>query len=185
MLPLTNPLTRSRLGRRLGWPGLVGLGLWALCLALFFTLVQPVRLSLEDMRLRADSLQGRVHRANQALQSKDQSPEAQLAEFYRIFPSEQAATDVIGRIETIAQRHGLNLDQGEYKVAPDKQGKLTRLRMMLPLRGSYAQIRAFLAELGRELPIVAPEQLQFERQQVGDALLDAKLQLVLFLGQAS
>jgi hypothetical protein len=34
------------------------------------------------------------------------------------------------------------------------------------------------------MPIVALEQVQFERQKVGDGLVDARLRLVLFLGRA-
>jgi Tfp pilus assembly protein PilO len=180
-----NRLLNYRLRRLFGWPGLVGMGLWAMCLTLFISLVQPAQQHLEDMRHSADSLQVRMQRANQALNSKTQSAEVQLAEFYRVFPNIQATADLIAKIANIAQRHGLNLEQGEYRAIPDKLGKLTRLQMALPLMGSYQQIRGCLAELGSELPIVALDQLQFERQKVGDTLLEAKLRLVLFLGQAS
>jgi Tfp pilus assembly protein PilO len=178
-------LLKYHLGRMLGWSGLVGVCLWAMCLALFVSLVQPARARLEEMRQRTDTLQVRMERASRTLHSNTQSAEGQLAEFYRVFPSEQATADLIGQIAGIAQRHGLNLEQGEYKATPDKLGKLTRLQITLPLKGSYQQIRGCLAALGSELPIVALEQAQFERQKVGDALLEAKLRLVLFLGQMS
>jgi Tfp pilus assembly protein PilO len=180
-----NHLLNYRLRRLFGWPGLVGMGLWAMCLTLFIALVQPAQLRLEEMRHSADSLQVRMQRANRVLNSKTESAEVQLAEFYRVFPNARATADLIAKIADIAQRHGLNLEQGEYRATPDKLGKLTRLQMTLPLRGRYQQIRGCLAELGSELPIVALEQLQFERQKVGDTVLDAKVRLVLFLGQAS
>ena len=109
----------------------------------------------------------------------------QLAAFYRIFPSEHDATDWIGKIAAIAQRDGLALQQAEYKAERDKTGKLTRFQMSLPLKGEYQTIRRFLSDLRAEIPIVSLEQVQFERQKVGDPLVDAKVRLVIFLGKAS
>jgi hypothetical protein len=53
------------------------------------------------------------------------------------------------------------------------------------VRGEYRQIRHFLTATGAALPIVSLEQVQFERQKVGDPLIDARIRLVLYLGQAT
>jgi hypothetical protein len=179
-----NRLLDHRLGPMIGWPGLIGIGLWAICLMLFVALVQPARLRLDEMRDNAESLQARLGKAGQLPQGGTPTTEGQLAEFYRIFPDSQATADLVGGIARIAQRHGLGLDQGDYKATPDPFGRLTRLQITLPLKGTYQQIRGCLATLGREMPIVALEQVQFERQKVGDGLVDARLRLVLFLGRA-
>ena len=57
--------------------------------------------------------------------------------------------------------------------------------MTLPLKGEYPQIRRFLAALPAELPIVALENVQFERQKVADPNVEARIRLVLFLGRES
>ena len=67
----------------------------------------------------------------------------------------------------------------------DKIGKLTRFQMSLPLSGEYPKIRSFLSDLRAEIPIVSLEQVQFERQKVGDQQVEAKVRLVIFLGNAS
>ena len=55
--------------------------------------------------------------------------------------------------------------------------------MTLPVRGEYRQIRQFLASTGAKVPIASLEQVQFERQKVGDPLVDARIRLVLYLEQ--
>jgi Tfp pilus assembly protein PilO len=180
---LTHWLRRHEL--RLGWPGALGLLVLAGCLAAWFTLVQPARQRLQQARLSATSLQERIARAGDDARNKPLSLQEQLDAFYRIFPSERDAAEWVGRIAAIAQRDGLGLHQAEYKATPDKSGKLTRLQMSLPLRGDYQVVRRFLTDLRSEVPIVAVEQVQLERQKVGDAAVDARVRLVIFLGRAS
>ena len=109
----------------------------------------------------------------------------QLAAFYRIFPSERDVTEWIGKIAAIAERDGLALEQADYKAERGPTGKLVRFQMNLPLRGEYRTIRRFLSDLRAEIPIVSLEQVQFERQKIGDTLVDAKVRLVIFLGRTS
>jgi hypothetical protein len=56
--------------------------------------------------------------------------------------------------------------------------------MSLPLTGEYPKVRNFLSSLRAEIPIVSLEQVEFERQKVGDPKVDAKVQLVIFLESA-
>jgi Tfp pilus assembly protein PilO len=184
---MTARLNRS-LGRRLGrlgWPGMAGIGLWAMAAMLYFSAVLPAQQRLDEVRLSAASLQERIARAGRQLATGERPAAEQLAEFYRAFPDERSSPDWIGRIAATAQSCGLSLDQGEYKPTRDKVGKLTRLQMTLPVRGEYRQIRQFLARTGVNVPIASLEQVQFERQKVGDSLVDAKIRLVLYLEQPS
>jgi Tfp pilus assembly protein PilO len=170
---------------QLGWPGAVGTALLAAALALYFSTVQPAQQSLDTARLNASSQQERIARAGRALNDAERPLDEQLAEFYRIFPSEQDSADWVGKIASIAERDGLSLLQADYKVERDKAGKLTRFQMSLPLRGEYQTIRRFLSDLRADVPIVSLEQVQFERQKVGDPLVNAKIRLVIFLGRSS
>lgn len=179
------PFSMRRAGIRLGWPGAIGAGLLAMCLAFYFSSVQPAQQRLDAARLSASSLDGPMRPAGQALNDSARTLDERLAEFYRFFPSEHDAPDWVGKIATIAERDGLTLQQADYKAERDKTGKLTRFQMSLPLRGEYQTIRRFLSDLRVELPIVSLEQVQFERQKVGDRQVDAKVGLVIFLGKPS
>lgn len=169
----------------LGWPGMIGAGGLAMCLALYFSTVQPAQQRLDTARLSAISLHDRITRASQALNDSARPIDEQLATFYQIFPSERDSTEWIGKIAAIAKRDGLALQQVDYKTDRDKNGKLIRFQMSLPLTGEYQTIRKFLSDLQAQIPIVSLEQVQFERQNVGSPLVNAKVRLVIFLGRSS
>lgn len=178
---LRHRVPMRRLGSLLGWPGAVGAGGLGLCLVLYLSVLQPAQQRLDSARLEASSLHDRIARAGLALNDSARPIDEQLTTFYRIFPSEHGSTDWIGKIAAIAQRDGLDLQQADYKVSRDKIGRLTRIQMNLPLSGEYPRIRSFLSDLRKEIPIVSLEQVDFERQKVGDQKVEAKLRLVVFL----
>jgi hypothetical protein len=182
-MKLNAPLFLRHDGMRLGWPGSLGMCGVALGVAFAVAIVVPARQRAEAARLSVAAMQGQPA-AGASKRDKVLSPGEQLAAFYAFFPSELDAPDAIGKIVAIARRHGLSLQQAEYKAERDKTGKLTRLQMSLPFRAAYAPIRQFLSTLRTEMPAVALEQVQFERQKVGDAVIDAKLRLVIFLRAA-
>jgi Tfp pilus assembly protein PilO len=168
-----------------GWPGAAGAGVLAASLAFHFSAVQPAQQRLDSALADARSLDERIAHAGQILRRGTLPLDQQLAAFYRIFPSERDATVWIGKIAAIARRDGLSLQQADYKTERDPTGRLTRLRMSLPLQGEYPTIRRFLSDLRAAIPIVSLEQVQFERQKVGDPQVEAKVSLVIFLGKAS
>jgi hypothetical protein len=169
---------------QLGVPGAIGVGVLALCLGLYVSMLQPAEQRRDAARLAATSLHKRIGEAGPDANGRAPLGE-QLAAFYRSFPGEQDATDSVGKIATIAKREGLVLQQAEYKAERDKTGRLTRFQMHLPLKGEYQTIRRFLSALHAEMPTVSLEQVQFERQKVGDPLVDARVRLVIYLGRSS
>lgn len=179
------PLWLRSQALQLGWPGAIGAGLLALGLGAFLSLVQPAQERVDAARRSVGSLQLRLAAAAGASQDLEKPVSEQLAAFYGTFPAEADAADTIGKIAAVARQHGLVLQQAEYRAERDRMGKLTRLRMSLPLKGPYPTIRQFLAGLRLELPGVALEEVHFERQKVGDPLIDAKVGLIIFLGSAS
>lgn len=178
MTPLHWPDLRRLSGTRLGWPGLAGVAGLALGLGFYLGAVQPAQQRLDAARGGAQALQARVAQADPA---GGLPIDEQLAAFYRLLPPEAQATDGVGRIVAIAQRAGLSVQQAEYQALRDAGGRLTHLQMDLPLRADYPSLRRFLAALRTGAPFVALEQVQFERQKVGDPRVEAKVRLVLFL----
>ena len=168
----------------LGLPGAIGVAGIGMGLALYLSVLQPAQHRLDMARLSASSLHERIARAGLALNDHARPVDDQLTAFYQIFPSEHDAADWIGKIAAIAERDGLELEQVDYKVNRDKIGRLTRFEMSLPLSGEYPKIRSFLSNLRAEIPIVSLEQVEFERQKVGDQKVEAKVRLVIFLENA-
>jgi Tfp pilus assembly protein PilO len=182
---MTARLNVERRLRRLGLPGVLGIGAWAMAAAFHLSAVLPAQQRLDAARLGTASLQQRIAAAGRQPNANARPPAEQLADFYRVFPDEASSPDWIGKIAAIARDSGLSLDQGEYTLTRDTVGRLTGLQMTLPVRGEYRQIRRFLTVTGAAVPIVSLEQVQFERQKVGDPLVDARIRLVLYLGRST
>jgi len=173
--------TRRRWMRLFGWPGAAGIGLLAACLAFYASVIRPAQSRLEAAHQGVIQLQQAGKHGAQDRRSR--SPAEQLAEFYRQFPNDKNLLPWVEKIFTLAQSQKLSLDQGEYKVSSDKVGKLMRFQMTLPLKGEYPQIRKYLDSLLAEIPTVALEHLQLERQKVGVPVLEASIRLTLYLEQ--
>ncbi len=178
-------LPRGRVRRRwlniFGWPGALGVGLLAMCAAFYFSAIVPAQVRMNEARESAVSIQERVKLAAHGLDHDDLTPQEQLAEFYRIFPSEKNLLPWLRKVFELAEKHGISLKQGDYKVVRDKVGRLVRFQMNLPVRSGYPQIRQYLDSLHAEIPIVSMEHLQFERQKVNDAEIEANIRLALYL----
>lgn len=183
-MKLRLPLFR-RESVQLGLPGALGVAGLAMCLALYFSTVQPAQQRRDAARVSASSLQKRIAQTRPDSIDSVRPLDEQLADFYGIFPKEHDATDSVGKIAAIAQRNGLLVQQAEYKVERDRNGKLTRFQISLPLKGEYQTLRRFLSDLHAEIPILSLEQVQFERQKIGDPIVDAKIRLVIYLGRVS
>lgn len=115
----------------------------------------------------------------------DNSPTAQLRAFYATFPLQADATESLSRVYAAAEEKNLQLVRGEYALAKDRQTGLMLYRLTLPVRGSYTQIREFVAAALKAVPTLALDDLSFERPKISDAQVQARIRLTLYLKSAS
>ncbi len=169
----------------LGWPGVMALGMLVVLPAFYFSAIRPLQAHLDEVRHSVARQLKEETRAGKSNHGRRHSTEEQLAEYYRFFPPVRSAPQWLEKLVVLAESRGLSLDQGEYQAAPDKVGRLVRFQMTLPLKGDYTQIRKFLAALPGELPVVALEKVQFERQSIAEPEVEARIRLVLYLGRSS
>jgi hypothetical protein len=141
--------------------------------ALWPLALQPAQARLERARMQLAA----AHAVPRALRTVAATPHGQLWREER-FP------DVLAQALAGAAESGLRLDEGAYRVTRESAGPLARYQIQLPVRGDYVQLRRYLAGLSASLPGLALERVQFERPKVGDAALDARLGLVLFMERA-
>ena len=166
----------------LGWPGMVGLGLLAFVAAFYFSTYRPEQMRLDDLRGEIAKIEdGRVR----AEIDEPKTGIDKLNAFYGYFPPSERIADLLGEIYAVAARQSLTLDQGEYRVVRDSVGRLTHFQVILPVRGTYPQVRKFVAAALASVPNLSLDSVQFERQKVGDAVIEAKIKLVMYLGQRS
>lgn len=183
---------RSRAGRMLrrrlnvlGWPGVLAIGLLGAFPPFYFSAIVPVQERLETARLGTLSLREQIVQTGKSMDGTGGAPDEQLTQFYRIFPAQRSAPQWLEKLAALAEKNGLSLNEGEYTVAQTGPGRLLRFQMVLPVKGEYPQIRSFLTALPAELPVVALENVQFSRQNIADATVEAQIRLALYLEQAS
>jgi Tfp pilus assembly protein PilO len=163
-----------------GWPAIAGVVLLVAVAGFYFSALRPEQARLEQLRQEAANLQ---HRAKIAQVDLPKSPSEQLAEFYRYFPTPDSLPDQLEKLFGAAKTQGLALEQGEYRPLKESAGGLTRFQVILPLRGTYPQIRKFVDGSLAEVPTLSLESIQFERQKVGDPAVEAKARFVVYLGR--
>lgn len=174
--------------QRLKWRGVVGIALAVLAVALVVAVLRPMERETAELRddvaqLRAKLRSGvdpAAHRVATGPAGREQ-----LENFYAFFPSVATLPDWLGEVHLAAARHGLALETGEYQLQHPPGARLARYELQLPLKGTYPQLRAFLADVLKKIPAAAVDDVVIRRETVGSPELDAKVRLFVYLGGGS
>lgn len=105
--------------------------------------------------------------------------------FVARFPPLAKAPDALRRLYAIAGDERLALLQGRYRLSEDRVLGLARYGISLPVRGTYPQIRRFIGRTLDEIPEISLEQVVFQREQVGEGAVEAKIGFTLHLRSGS
>jgi hypothetical protein len=170
--------------RALTWPAAAAAGLVAFETAFYFSAMAPLLQERSKLRdevalLSQTSAQSRGHVTPMS------DPRAELAEFYGALAQPASVPDLLRKLHRAARDQGLSLDQAEYRPLPDPEGRLIRYQILLPAKGTYPEVRRFLVQAGGEIPGLAVDGINFQRQQIGDPALEAQIKFTLFLGAPS
>ncbi|MBI1397107.1 MAG: hypothetical protein GC151_14115 [Betaproteobacteria bacterium] len=176
-----------REGARLKWRGLAGLALFAAVAGLAVTLVWPVRSDVANLKAEVAGLRARLKAQTRAGGESRAAPTRadQLDTFYAFFPATRSLPDWVGQIHNAAQRNGLSLDRGDYRLQQHAGEKLLRYEVRLPVKGSYPQLRGFIAEVLHKVPAASLENVTLKRDDIHAPDLDARLTFVIFLGDGT
>lgn len=109
---------------------------------------------------------------------------ANLALFYASLGEKRVAERQVRTLFDIAAKTGLTLRQGEYKSGYDRNGKLHTYQINLPVQGSYGQVWRFALLALRAIPFASLDDISFKRDSIGQARVDARLRLTLYLADA-
>ncbi|MCY1274065.1 hypothetical protein D9M68_357890 [compost metagenome] len=172
--------------RRLGWPGLAGAALLVLALGHALLGLLPAREALADLEARLVEDRAQLAAARDDAPGKPLpglAPSAQLEDLRRNLPAQLDATGAIDRIYALAQQEGIALARGEYALGLDPKTRLARYQVLLPVRGSYPQLRRFLHGLQAQLPALALEEVDLQRKQIADSDLEGRVRMTLYLAR--
>lgn len=158
----------------LGVTGLVALVLFGLAALFFFLAVKP-------LESRNALVEGELARAERhAPGGRAPAAGARLATFYRYFETGEAATDWLARLNAIGASSGVQIRSADYRL--QKTGtRLERYEIVLPLSGSYPQIRTFLATALAEIPVLSLDQVTIKKERTQGGAVEAEAKLTLHL----
>jgi Tfp pilus assembly protein PilO len=170
--------------QRAGWPGLGGAALVILVLAYGVFSLLPDWQSLGSLRQNSQKASEFLEKVANGTAALPVVPQQQLDEFHRALPTQLDATSAIDRIYAMASKEKINLSRGEYSLGIDPKTQLARYQILLPVRGSYPQLRRFIHALLSELPAVVVEDVDFQRKRIADTELTGRIRITLYLSRS-
>lgn len=163
---------------RLGAVGRVGAGLLVLTLVFFIAAVVPQKEALKELKSKVRAMQ--QTQPDSAGQMKLNNNQA-LQVFYDFLPRSDSSPYWISELDRIAKDSGVELNGSDYRLMMEKESKLVRYEIQLPLRGTYPQIRAFIANALQAVPTLALADIIIRRETIQAGRVDARLHMHLYL----
>jgi hypothetical protein len=113
------------------------------------------------------------------------TPNENLALFYSTLGEKRYAEQQVATLFAIAAKNGLTLSQGEYKGAFDANARVHTYQVNLPVKGSYRAIWQFSLAALHAIPFASLDEISFKREAIGEANVEARLRLTLYLAQGA
>jgi len=172
----------ERLVQLAGWQG--GLGMLLLLAAgIMASSVIPAGIEqLGHSHDEAAKIAARLKSAGPG--AKADGPRDRLAAFYAFFPAATTVPDWLEQVYAAADGSGVRLETGEYKLVEERGGRLAAYQMTLPVRGSYRQVREFVAGVLENVPAAALDEIGFRRDSAGNPAVEARLRFTIYLGRS-
>ena len=170
---------------RLGTIGKIGLGLLVIAVVLLFTMVLPQKTTLQTLKSRVETLQAQPlsesQKASRPTQKINDNQALQI--FYDFFPDIDSSPFWIRELTKIAKNQRVEINSSDYRLVKEKGDRLARYEMILPVRGRYPQIRAFIADALQTVPAMAISGIVIKRDNVKTEQLDVRLEINLYLDE--
>jgi hypothetical protein len=164
-------LRRFDLRRELGALGMGALVLLAATLAFVALVVQP-------LEAKSRSLADRVARTPASHEGPSSAAE-QLGAVYAYLAKPEQTTDWLAKLYAIGHATGVELQSATYHG--EQAGRIERYQILLPVSGSYAQMRQFLDRALAEIPVLSLDQMTLRRESRRDGAVQAELHLTLHM----
>lgn len=171
--------------RRIGPVGLGAGAVAVLALGVALAGVLPQWQAVRELRATEADASVQVERVKRGELKIAVKPEQQALDSLRQqLPGQPEASELIERLYHLAGAERISLARGEYALGVDPKTQLARYQIVLPVRGSYPQIRAFLRGLIGQLPTLVLEDLELQRKRIGDRELNGRLRMTLYLSRS-
>lgn len=173
-----------RLGIALRTVGPVGLGaalvLAASAAALGWILPERVARAEQHRAVLAQAAAAPALATVQVVQPETASIDA----FYKALGERRYAEQQVRTLFGLADKAGLSLTQGEYRGTYERNARVHAYQVTLPVRGPYKAVWGFAMSSLASIPFASLDEVSFKRESVGDANVEARLRLTLYLNEA-
>ncbi|MDX8385064.1 MAG: hypothetical protein R8M11_00945 [Gallionella sp.] len=181
--PSSQGMMRARIRagvQKLGWMGMVGIGVFAMCGAFYFSALMPSEKKLQTLHDTIFLIEKSADQSGGRTEIKLTQVE-QLAVFYKSFPTKSSIPESLQKIYKAAAAERLKLDQANYKSIQRSSEKMSRYQITLPIKGRYSSVHKFLVRVLKDVPNASLDQVLFERRKIGDSFVNASVVFVLHL----
>ena len=171
---------------RLGNMGKVGVGLLVVAGIFFLGAVLPEKSELETLKERAELLELQVKSETSGGEhfiEKKLTNDQALQKFYEFFPRFDSSPFWIRELVRVAQKQGLEINSGDFRLTFERDWRLSRYDIIMPVRGRYAQIRAFMADALEAVPAMAITGFSVKRDNIQSAQLEVRFEMSLYLNE--
>ena len=164
-------LYRAR--EELGVTGVAGIALFVAAALFMAFVLQPLKAKNRVLEARAGIGRdlGAVQNANAA---------DKVGAVYQYLEKPEATTDWLAKLYAIGKATGVELQSASYKTQA-AGGRLQRYEIVLPLTGSYTQMRDFLKRSLAEIPVLSLDQISLKRENRREGTVQAELRLTLHM----
>jgi Type II secretion system (T2SS), protein M subtype b len=100
-----------------------------------------------------------------------------VAAVYDFLRKPEDTTDWLAKLHGIATATGLQVRSASYRTQ-DTEGPIERYEILLPVSGSYGQIRDFLKRALAEIPVMSVDSLSLKKKDDG---IQAEMRLTLHM----
>jgi hypothetical protein len=136
-----------------------------------------VQAARQQAALRLASTPAHVVGASDAPQSANDN----LLRFYSALGEKRYAEQQVKTLFGLAAKSKLSLSQGEYKSAFERNARLHTYQVTLPVKGNYGDVWQFGLMALRVIPFASLDEISFKRESIGEAQVEARVRLTLYL----
>jgi Type II secretion system (T2SS), protein M subtype b len=163
------------------WPGIVVLGLVLMALELGWQARQQASLQAQRQELTLRQQQYLLAEKTQRASASSADAPNDLESLDRYTVSQQEVGTVLRQIVALGAAHGVALTQSEFQTSHEGHGGLQQVQITLPVRASYAALRAFTEASLRQHPMLSMDQIHMKREAIAQGSVDVRLKLSIWV----
>jgi len=158
----------------LGITGLAALFLLLGAGAFYTFVLQP----LKEQSLVLESRAGTVRDTGP---SRAGNAAEKVGAVYEYLKKPESTTDWLAKLYAIGAATGVELQSASYKTQSAPGTRVERYEMVVPLTGSYTQMRDFLKRSLAEIPVLSLDQISLKRESRREGTVQAEVHLTLHM----